>query len=73
MKTTEVLYDDLGARINRMRVELTSAENCLIDRDYLQCAVRLQQAGSEAVFDNLHLNIMDSMSNKDKRKAAKGE
>ncbi|KXJ57853.1 MAG: hypothetical protein AXW15_00030 [Neptuniibacter sp. Phe_28] len=65
MKTTEVLYEDLLGRIGRMKKEIESAEGCLVDRDYLQCAVRLQQAGSEAAFDNLHLNIMDSMSGTD--------
>lgn len=62
MKTTEVLYEDLNARIARMKKEIEGAEECLADRDYLQCAVRLQQAGSEANFDTLHMNIMDSMS-----------
>ena len=62
METTEVLYEDLHSRICRMKKEIESAESCLADRDFLQCAVRLQQAGSETAFDNLHLNIMDSMS-----------
>ena len=65
MKTTEVLYEDLYARIIRMKKEIESAEGCLADRDFLQCAVRLQQAGGETAFDNLHLNIMDSMSGTD--------
>jgi hypothetical protein len=65
MKATEVLYEDLYARIGRMKKEIESAEGCLADRDFLQCAVRLQQAGSDANFDNLHLNIMDSMSSQD--------
>ena len=61
MKTTEVIYEDLNARISRMKESISSAESCLSERDFLQCAVRLQDAGSEAGFDNLHLNIMDSM------------
>lgn len=56
MKTTEVLYEDLLGRIGRMKKEIESAEGCLADCDYLQCAVRLQQVGSEAAFDNLHCN-----------------
>jgi hypothetical protein len=65
MKTTEVLYEDLYARIGRMKKEIESAEGCLTNRDFLQCAVRMQSAGDEARFDNLHLNIMDSMSGQD--------
>ena len=65
MKTTEVLYEDLRSRICRMKKEIESAEDCLADRDFLQCAVRLQEAGSAVAFDNLHLNIMDSMSGTD--------
>ena len=68
MKISEVLYEDLIARIKRIRKEIDSAEGCLIeDQDYLQCAVRLQQAGSDTEFDNLHLNIMDSMSSEIKK------
>jgi len=65
VKTEEVLYEDLYARIARMKKEIESAEDCLADRDFLQCAARLQHAGSETKFDNLHLNIMDSMSGTD--------
>lgn len=65
MKTTEVLYEDLHSRISRMKKEIESAEDCLAERDYFQCAIRLQEAGSAAEFDNLHLNIMDSMSGTD--------
>lgn len=62
MNTKEVLYEDLYARIARVKKEIKSAEECLLDGDFLRCAARLQQAGSETSFDTLHLNIMDSMS-----------
>ncbi|MGY8872193.1 MAG: hypothetical protein ACKVJE_17280 [Pseudomonadales bacterium] len=62
MKTSEVLYENLYARIKRIKKEVESAEDCLANRDFLQCAERLQQAGSETNFDQLHLHIMDSIS-----------
>jgi hypothetical protein len=63
MKTTEILYDDLTSRIAGMQKDLDSASSCLIEsRDYLQCAVRLQDAAQKAKFEQIYLHIMDSMS-----------
>ena len=63
METTEVIYDDLHLRINRLKDIISSAEDSLESKDYIQCAVRLQDAMTEITFDTLHLNIMDSMTN----------
>ena len=62
METTEVIYDDLHLRINRLKDIISSAEDSLESKDYIQCAVRLQDAMIETKFDTLHLNIMDSMT-----------
>ena len=62
MEISEVLTEDLQGRIHRMKKEIESASLCLEDGDYLQCAIRLQDAAMEASFDDLHLSIMDSMS-----------
>ena len=62
MKTEKILEDDLSARIERMQASIWSANACLDDNDFLQCAVRLQDAAKEAQFDDLIMNIYDSMS-----------
>jgi len=62
MKAEDILYKDLLERIEKVKEEIKSAEGCLNDLNFLQCAVRLQKAGKETNFDTLHLNIMDSMS-----------
>lgn len=67
MSTEAVLYHDLTGRIKQMRQAVDAAESCLVsDRDYLQCAVRLQDAAAIATFDQLLLLVMDSISEVDK-------
>ncbi len=62
MKTSEVIFEALNERIMLMKDQISSAETLLVNRDYLQCAVRLQCAAKEAEFDNLLMSVFDSMS-----------
>jgi len=59
---SNIIYDELDARIGRIKREIDSASDCLANRDYMQCAVRLQSLSSEAQFDEITMRIMDSTS-----------
>ncbi|WP_461521578.1 hypothetical protein [Porticoccus sp.] len=62
MTTQEVCRDYLDGQIKSMEALIRSAEECLDDGDFLQCAVRMEEASSKARFDNLLMAVFDSMS-----------
>lgn len=62
MKTEDVLEQELKARMARMEAMLRQAFDLLEKRDYLQCAVRIQEAGQQGQFDTALMNVFDAMT-----------
>ena len=62
MITSEYLDNELKNRIEDAQTMLKSAEQCLKNSDYLQCAVRLQELKKIGAFTQLEIDIMDAES-----------
>ena len=62
MDTSQVITEELRKRIRAMEELIKSAKDCLKDEDFLQCAVRLEEASNQGKFSELLINIFDSMS-----------
>jgi hypothetical protein len=62
MKTEEIVRQELQGRINQVHMLLASAKDCLTEKDYLQCAVRLQMAAGQGEFSELLMNVFDSLT-----------
>lgn len=62
MDTKDVVKQDLQNRIEGIEEYLRSARACLKDGQYLQCAVRLQEAAKLGQFSELVLNILDTLA-----------
>ena len=60
-RTQKVCHDSLSDKIAKCRLILQTAENCLKDNDYLQCAAHLEEVGKEIHFDEFVMNIFDAM------------
>jgi len=61
-KTQRVCHNSLSERIAECRHLFKCAEDCLKDNDYLQCAVRLEEAGERLHFAEFAMNIFDTMT-----------
>jgi hypothetical protein len=62
MKTEDVVRQELQSRISQAEMCLESAKDCLKEKDYLQCAVRLQMAAEQGQFSELLMNVFDSLA-----------
>ena len=62
MDTSQVITEELRKRIRAMEELIKSVKDCLKDEDFLQCAVRLEEASNQGKFSELLINIFDSMS-----------
>ena len=58
----EHVYEELHARIARMKKEIDVAESFLSRRDFAQCALSLHEAGNESVIDSSYLNLINVLS-----------
>lgn len=67
MDTKEVIRQELQTRMARIEALNNQARDLLEKGDFLQSAVRLQKLAEQGQFDNLLLNIFDSMSATDVR------
>ena len=62
MKTNDLCKEELQKRIDAMLELLKAAQDCLDEKDYLQCAARLQLAAENGVFSEFQMSVFDSMS-----------
>ena len=61
MKTSDIIEKNLEERIRMIEIAVKSAKNCLKEKSYLQCAVRLEMVIQHATFDEFTRSIFDSM------------
>jgi len=57
----KVCQDELERRIKRAEMLIESAKSCLSEREYLQCAVRLQEMEQCGQFTETEMNIFDAL------------
>ena len=62
MKTKDICKQALNERISSMEGLIKSAKQCLKDDDCLQCAVRLEKVAEHGRFDEIIMNVFDSVS-----------
>ena len=62
MNTKQTIEDELGNRIEAMKNFLVAAQECLDEKNYLQCAARLEMAAEQGKFPQFMMDIFDSES-----------
>ena len=73
MTRTNILTNDkLFDRIESIKQKLEVAETILGEKDYLQCAIRIQEIEKLTKFDNFTLDLLDAI-NQDKDTAITAE
>lgn len=65
METKDVVEKVLQERIEQMERYMSIAKALLKKRNYLQTAVRLEEAAQQGKFDNFMLSVFDSMTRSD--------
>ena len=62
MSAKNIIIEELGQRIITMKNLISSAELCLQDEDYVQCAVRLEMAANQGKFDDFMMRIFEALT-----------